>query len=44
MNGSIELYADWHNTEHAKHLGTLRARPVRTGELFDFTFDDAALS
>jgi serine/threonine-protein kinase HipA len=44
MNGLIEVYADWYNTEQTKHLGTLRARPGRTGELFDYTFDDAALN
>ncbi len=44
MNGLIEVYADWRDAEQAKHLGTLRTRPGRTGELFDFTFDDAALN
>jgi serine/threonine-protein kinase HipA len=44
MRGSIEVYADWSEPEPAKRLGTLHVRPGRTGELFDFTFDDAAIN
>ncbi len=43
MNGPIEVYADWSEDEPAKRLGTLRVRPGRTSELFDFTFDESAL-
>jgi serine/threonine-protein kinase HipA len=44
MEGVIEVYADWSASEPAKRLGTLRVRPGRTGELFDFTFDDRAIN
>jgi serine/threonine-protein kinase HipA len=43
VEGPIEVYADWSDIEPAKRLGTLRVRAGRTGELFDFTFDDAAI-
>ena len=43
MEGLIEVYADWSDGETAKRLGTLRVRSGRTGELFDFTFDEGAL-
>lgn len=43
MNGAIEVYADWVEGSPAKRLGSLRVRPGRTGELFDFTFDEAVL-
>jgi serine/threonine-protein kinase HipA len=44
MEGLIEVYADWSAGEPPKRLGTLRVRPGRTSELFDFTFDDEALA
>jgi serine/threonine-protein kinase HipA len=44
MEGVIEVYEDWRADELPKRLGTLRVRPGRTGELFDFTFDDDALT
>ncbi|MDB5072649.1 MAG: HipA protein [Candidatus Eremiobacteraeota bacterium] len=44
MEGVIEVYRDWSSDEPATRLGTLRARAGRTGEIFDFTFDDAALA
>ena len=44
MEGLIEVYADWNEREPAKRLGALRVRPGRTGELFDFTFDDGAIN
>jgi serine/threonine-protein kinase HipA len=43
MECPIEVYADWSDNKPAKRLGTLRVRPGRTGELFDFTFDDAVI-
>ena len=43
MEGLIEVYADWSDGETAKRLGTLRVRSGRTGEIFDFTFDEGAL-
>jgi serine/threonine-protein kinase HipA len=43
MEGMIEVYADWSQSERAKRLGTLRVRAARTDELFDFTFDKTAL-
>jgi serine/threonine-protein kinase HipA len=43
MEGAIEVYADWSDSAPARRLGTLRARPTRTGELFDFTFDNEVL-
>lgn len=44
MEGVIDVYYDWNADERPKRLGTLRARAGRTGELFDFTFDDDALA
>jgi serine/threonine-protein kinase HipA len=44
MEGVIEVYKDWSADEPPKRLGTLRVHPGRTGELFDFTFDDDALT
>ncbi len=44
MEGLIEVYSDWSDSEPAKRLGTLRVRRGRAGEIFDFTFDDAALN
>ncbi|MEA2786339.1 MAG: serine/threonine-protein kinase HipA [Candidatus Eremiobacteraeota bacterium] len=44
MDRLIEVYADWTADALPRHLGTLRARPGRTSELFDFTFDDDALT
>ncbi|MGH7706660.1 MAG: type II toxin-antitoxin system HipA family toxin [Vulcanimicrobiaceae bacterium] len=44
MEGVIEVFQDWSAGEPAKQLGTLRVRPGRTGELFDFTFDSGALT
>jgi serine/threonine-protein kinase HipA len=44
MEGVIEVYQDWSADELPKRLGTLRVRPGRTSELFDFTFDDDALT
>jgi len=44
MEGLIGVYQDWSADELPKRLGTLRVRPGRTGELFDFTFDDDALT
>jgi serine/threonine-protein kinase HipA len=44
MNGLIEVYADWSGGAVARRLGTLRVRPGRTGELFDFTFDESAIA
>lgn len=44
MERAIEVYRDWAVGELPKRLGILRARAARTGELFDFTFDDQALS
>ncbi len=44
MEGLIEVYADWSAGVPAKRLGTLRVRPGRTSELFDFTFDDGPLA
>ncbi len=44
MERAIEVYRDWATGELPKRLGTLRARAGRTSELFDFTFDDEALS
>lgn len=43
MEGLIHVYADWSEDAPANRLGTLGVRPGRTGELFDFTFDDAAI-
>jgi serine/threonine-protein kinase HipA len=43
MEGLIQVYADWSADEPAKRLGTLRVRPRRTGELFEFAFDDAVI-
>ncbi|HEY5022678.1 MAG TPA: HipA domain-containing protein [Gemmatimonadaceae bacterium] len=44
MEGVIEVYKDWSADELPKRLGTLRVHSGRTGELFDFTFDDDALT
>ncbi|MDQ6941005.1 MAG: HipA domain-containing protein [Candidatus Eremiobacteraeota bacterium] len=44
MEGVIEVYRDWSAGELPKRLGSLRVRPGRTGELFDFAFDDDALT
>jgi serine/threonine-protein kinase HipA len=44
VTGSIEVYQDWGGDPSPKRLGTLRVRPGRTAELFDFTFDDDALT
>jgi serine/threonine-protein kinase HipA len=43
MKGLIEVYQGWNADEHPQRLGTLRVLPGRVGDLFDFTFDDAAL-
>jgi serine/threonine-protein kinase HipA len=43
MEGVIHVYADWSDDEPANRLGTLRVRPGRTGELFEYAFDDAAI-
>jgi len=43
MERLIGVYADWTENEPARPLGTLRVRPGRTGELFDFTFADAII-
>lgn len=40
MERMISVYADWTESEPARPLGTLRVRPGRTGELFDFSFAD----
>jgi len=44
MEGLISVYRDWGSDEPPTQLGTLRVRPGRTGELFDFTLDDGALT
>jgi serine/threonine-protein kinase HipA len=44
MNGLIEVYADWSGEAAPRRLGTLRVRPGRKGELFDFTFDESAIA
>jgi serine/threonine-protein kinase HipA len=44
MDRTILVYEDWAADALPRRLGTLRGRPGRTGELFDFTFDDAALA
>jgi serine/threonine-protein kinase HipA len=44
MERLIEVYEHWSAGEVPKRIGTLRVRPGRTGELFDFTFDDDALT
>lgn len=44
MEGLIEVYLDWNDHEPAKRLGTLRVRLGRTGEIFDFAFDDAVIN
>ena len=44
MKSPIEVYSDWTDGEPPKRLGSLRVRPGRTGELFDFTFEAGALS
>ncbi len=44
MNDDIEVYSDWKAAAVPKRLGILRARPGRTGELFDFAFDTDALT
>ena len=44
MEGVIEVYEDWSADEPPKRLGTLRVRSGRTSELFDFTFDNDALT
>ncbi|GAC1424439.1 MAG: HipA domain-containing protein [Candidatus Velthaea sp.] len=44
MESVIEVYQNWSPGEQPNRLGTLRVRPGRTNELFDFTFDSAALS
>ncbi|MEO6913567.1 MAG: hypothetical protein ABI182_06045 [Candidatus Baltobacteraceae bacterium] len=40
----IEVYKDWIAGEPAQRLGTLRVRQGRTGELFDFSFDNRSLT
>lgn len=40
----INVYADWIEGRSPERLGVLRGRPGRSGELFDFTFDDDALN
>lgn len=44
MEGVIEVYKDWTADELPQRLGILRVQSGRTGELFDFTFDDEALT
>lgn len=44
MEGAIEIYRDWNARDLPKRLGTLGVRQGRTGELFDFTFDNDALA
>jgi len=44
MEDAIEVYRDWSAGETPKHLGTVGVRPGRTGEIFDFTFDDDTLT
>ncbi len=44
MERVIAVYRDWNAGEPPKQLGTLRARPGRTGEIFDFEFDSEALA
>ncbi|MDB5028583.1 MAG: hypothetical protein JWO66_2272, partial [Candidatus Eremiobacteraeota bacterium] len=44
MEGVIEVYKDWSAQGAPTRLGSLRVRPGRTGELFDFTFADDALT
>lgn len=44
MDRLIQVYAHWTADALPRHLGTLRARSGRTSELFDFTFDDNALT
>src|SRR5665213_2954944 len=44
MTGEIEVYRDWTAGMPAQRLGGLRTRPGRADELFDFTFDEAALA
>ena len=44
MTGAIEVFHDWNAGSAARPLGTLRVRPGGTGELFDFAFDEDALS
>ena len=43
MEGLIEVFSDWNVRQPPRRLGILRIRPGRTGEIFDFSFDDAAL-
>jgi serine/threonine-protein kinase HipA len=44
VEGTIEVYTDWSDREPAKRLGVLRSRQGRTAEIFDFTFDDGAIT
>ena len=43
MNDDIEVFADWNVATAPRRLGTLRVRPGRSGQIFEFSFDDAAL-
>jgi serine/threonine-protein kinase HipA len=44
MEHAIAVYRDWAPGEAPKRLGTLAVRAGRTGEIFDFAFDDDALA
>jgi serine/threonine-protein kinase HipA len=44
VEGLIYVDYDWREREQPKRLGVLRVRPGRTGDIFDFTFDDDALA
>ena len=44
MEGVIQVYEDWNADELPKRLGTVRVHPGRSGDLFEFTFDDDALT
>lgn len=44
MEEMIAVYKDWSANEPPTRLGTLRARPGRTSEIYDFTLDNGALT
>jgi serine/threonine-protein kinase HipA len=44
MESTIEVYRDWSAGEAPRRLGTIGVHAGRTGEIFDFTFDDDALT
>lgn len=43
MTGAIAVYADWDGLSTPLRLGVLHAQRGRTGEIFEFEFDAAAL-